>query len=40
MQRAGNLKDKEVLSDEEFAQAEAQAQQQSADVQKQYAQDM
>jgi len=37
MQRAGNLKDKEVLSDEEFAQAETQAQQQSANVQKQYA---
>jgi len=37
MQRAGNLKDKDVLSDEEFAQTEAQAQQQSADVQKQYA---
>jgi hypothetical protein len=37
MQRAGNLKDKEVLSDEEFAQAETQAQQQSASVQKQYA---
>src|SRR5512134_3730593 len=37
MQRAANLKDKEVLSDEEFAQAEAQARQQSANVQKQYA---
>ncbi|MCU1336431.1 MAG: hypothetical protein JWO19_2012 [Bryobacterales bacterium] len=36
MQRAGNLKDKEVLSDEEFAQTETQAQQQSANVQKQY----
>jgi hypothetical protein len=36
MQRAGNLKDKDVLSDEEFAQTEVQAQQQSANVQKQY----
>jgi len=36
MQRAGNVKDKEVLSDEEFAQAETQAAQQSANVQKQY----
>ena len=30
MQRAGNFKDKDVLSDEEFAQTEAQAAQQSA----------
>jgi hypothetical protein len=36
MQRAGNVKDKEVLSDEEFAQTEQQAAQQSANVQKQY----
>jgi hypothetical protein len=36
MQRAGSVKDKEVLSDEEFAQVETQAQQQSANVQKQY----
>jgi hypothetical protein len=36
MQRAGSVKDKEVLSDEEFAQTEAQAAQQSANVQKQY----
>jgi hypothetical protein len=36
MQRAGNVKDKEILSDEEFAQAETQAAQQSANVQKQY----
>jgi hypothetical protein len=36
MQRAGTVKDKEVLSDEEFAQVETQAQQQSANVQKQY----
>jgi hypothetical protein len=36
MQRAGSMKDKEVLSDEEFAQTEAKAEQQSANVQKQY----
>jgi hypothetical protein len=36
MQRAGNLKDKEVLSDDEFAQAETQAAQRSASIQKQY----
>jgi hypothetical protein len=36
MQRAGSVKDKEVLSDEEFAQTEAKAEQQSANVQKQY----
>jgi len=36
MQRAGAVKDKEVLSDEEFAQTEAKAEQQSANVQKQY----
>ncbi len=36
MQRAGNVKDKEVLSDEEFAQTEQQAEQQSASIQKQY----
>ena len=36
MQRAGNVKDKEVLSDEEFAQTEQQAAQQSQNVQKQY----
>jgi hypothetical protein len=36
MQRAGSVKDKEVLSDEEFAQTEQQAEQQSANVQKQY----
>ena len=36
MQRAGNVKDKEVLSDEEFAQTEQQAAQQSANIQKQY----
>ena len=36
MQRAGNVKDKEVLSDEEFAQTEQQAAQQSASIQKQY----
>jgi hypothetical protein len=36
MQRAGSVKDKEVLSDEEFAQTETQAAQQSANIQKQY----
>jgi len=36
MQRAGSVKDKEILSDEEFAQTEQQAAQQSASVQKQY----
>lgn len=36
MQRAGSVKDKEVLSDEEFAQTEQQAARQSANVQKQY----
>ena len=36
MQRAGNVKDKEVLSDDEFAQTEQQAAQQSASIQKQY----
>ena len=36
MQRAGNVTDKEVLSDEEFAQTEQQAAQQSANIQKQY----
>ncbi len=36
MQRAGALKDKEVLSDEEFTQTEAKAEQQSENTQKQY----
>src|SRR5258708_17002922 len=36
MQRAGGLKDKDVLSDEEFAQTETQAAKQSADVKNHY----